>query len=174
MAALESLPGVRKADDLFDVIAALQQKWIDSSISTEVLIGERHANDEGAGNRVVFVPMTEVSTAASAPIQLGQVGRATLDFGCDVFVWGTDDDDETVKHRAALAILYNVIVTLPDVSGDRVFLVSTTRDLVPTQADYGHQYHLAFFLRYQVNASTLLQVPPKPYAANVSTVIEDP
>lgn len=171
--SLESIPGIATRD-LFDVLAALAAAWASSGVDTEILIGEKFVNDEGAGNRVVFVPLVDVGVAKSAPIRLDVGGRATLEFGCDAYVWGIESSDETTKHRSALGILHNIIITLPDVSGDRVFLVAAGRTLEPNEVDYGHQYRLSFYLLYQVDASTNLIVPPKPYSAEVTAILKDP
>ncbi len=158
-----SLPGLAPTP-LKTIIARVQTAFTAASIDTELRIGEDAIDEEGNANRVVFVYRPQLGRIEAAPIRMGAFGSGRIGYGCTAYVWGASGDTETARYDAAELIVRNLMVALPDASGDRVEFLSLERDEQTRDAGYGEQFQFSFVYLHQVDRTTLLQT---------STIITD-
>lgn len=150
-----SLPATAQVS-LMSVVSDVAALFASAGVTTEVVVGEEYAEQEGNANRVVFIPEPDTGTIAEAPMRMGAFGAARIEFGCRALVWGVDGDS-AVRFSTAEQIVKNVIVALQEVGGDRVALKRLSRDEDPRDVHYGEQYRQWFTVTYQVNRGTNLQ-----------------
>lgn len=151
---------------LMTLLADVEAMFAAYDLDTVFRIGEQYADEEGNGNRIVFVPRPEIGTVANAPLRLGQFGSSTFSFGCTALIWGIGEGAD--RYDAAHQILINLTVALAEKSGDRVEWLNLLRDEIPAHVSYGEQFQLGFTYRYEVRRGTTLVAMPHPLEASVT------
>lgn len=166
-----SLPGLAPTP-LKTVIARVQAAFTAASIDAEIRIGEDAIDEEGNANRIVFVYRPQLGRIEAAPIRLGAVGSGRIGYGCTAYVWGESGDSEADRYDAADLLVRDLMVALPDASGDRIEFVTLERDEQTRDDGYGEQFQFSFVYLHQVDRTTRLQAATVTTTATVS--IEDP
>lgn len=161
-----SLPATTPKN-LMSLLTAVRTRFVNSGIDTEILIGDEYAEDEGNGNRIVFLPIPDLGSIQNAPLRMSQLGSTTIVFGCVALIWGIGPTVED-RYGTALQILSNLTVVLPDESGDRVEYLNLLRDQEQSHSKYGEQFRFGFAYKYEVRRGTTLVQVPHPIATDTT------
>lgn len=164
------IPG-RHLSTLADVIRSVRDQFVAANISTEILLGENHLEEEGAANRVVFVPGD--GGGEMAPQRLSTGGVARLEESCTAYVWGyTNSADDFDRYDAAYAILANVIVAVNVAAPGRITMTALRRSQESRIVTYGEEYQIVFTYQWQVNKGSALSPLPGSIVTSVSSSVE--
>jgi hypothetical protein len=124
-----------------DVLTAVRAILIAIDSTTEVLCGERYLAQEGASNRVLFVPD---NGDWQGPAKVGGKLVAAINDTCFVYIWAPEAVDDFARYDAANTLRARVIKALRRVAPGRITPQTVTRNKSTNVTTYGEEYVLAF------------------------------
>jgi hypothetical protein len=117
---------------------------VDGSGLVEILIGERHEMEEGAGRRIFFVP-GDGGIGGALEISSNQIGARSQ--GCEAYVWGLEGDGNLGRYDDADVILEQLWDALHTGAAARLGALSeaTVKRVKPTDINtFGEEYRVEF------------------------------
>lgn len=122
---------------------------VDGSGLTEILVGERYLESDGASRRILILP-DEPRGKLGGPLEIGarQIGSWTA--SATFFVWGDEDADDRDRIREARRIVHRLVAALRTAGVGRIEFAGIERLKETNIVTYGEEFRLEASYAWQI------------------------
>ncbi len=147
------------ASELSDVLAACAYYLSTLPTPPEVLLGERYLAQEGAANRVLFVPGDGVEVGAGDGRQINTGSIYALAESCDAYVWGAENVDDFQRYAAAVALRRELLNALHRSAPGRIKIASVRRLVATNITTFGEEFVIRFSYTSEIKKTAIAAIP---------------
>lgn len=122
---------------------------VNGSGFTEVLIGERYDQGEGASNQILFIP-TEEGGALGPPLHVSSREIGSIGESCVCYVWGSETTADATRYQSARALVMRLMACFNVAAPGMITWGRETRSAGTDITTFGEEFRLVITYTWAV------------------------